>query len=424
MISPGLIELFKNAKSYAKELGHSSVTATHLIVFIIDDLRHFKQLDNVHYKLTELKSAIIKDLKETTYTHLSIKSSKQSFAPELQKIVAHSIETFYKHPDCDINTWHMLHSIIAMDDTLSQALAPFGINHHFIKELLGSDVLSTDITQDIVKQLSLLADTKSQILAQYAVEFTSQQNMHTIDDLIGRDAELTSIVEVLLRRKKNNPMLIGKAGVGKTAIVEGLAKQIALKECVSDLWDHKIFSLDIASIIAGTRYRGDFETRIKQILDVASNDSTIILFIDEIHTVVGAGAASGSLDIANILKPYLARGVMKCIGATTDTEYSAHFEHDKALSRRFTQIEVHEPTYEQTIQILDKVKAKYEAHHGVSFTDEAIQHIVKLTNQNRPTRAQPDSAIDVLDILGARTRLSKRSKQIITVSDVDKYFAT
>src|SRR5690606_1483499 len=232
------------------------------------------------------------------------------------------------------------------------------------------------------------------------------------DPLIGRELEVERVIQVLCRRRKNNPLLVGEAGVGKTAIAEGLAWRITKGEVPEILADAEVFALDMGALLAGTKYRGDFEQRLKAVLKSLKDNSNAILFIDEIHTLIGAGSASGgTLDASNLLKPALSSGQLKCLGATTYNEYRGIFEKDHALSRRFQKIDVAEPTVQQTIQILRGLKGHFESHHGVRYSSAAITAAAELSARHINDRFLPDKAIDVIDEAGAAQRLLPRSRQ-------------
>lgn len=226
-----------------------------------------------------------------------------------------------------------------------------------------------------------------------------------MDPVIGRSKEIQRVIEVLSRRTKNNPVLIGEPGVGKTAIAEGLAQQIINNEVPEILRDKRVMTLDMGTVVAGTKYRGEFEDRLKKVMDEIRQAGNIILFIDELHTLIGAGGAEGAIDASNILKPSLARGELQCIGATTLDEYRKYIEKDAALERRFQPIQVDEPTIEESIQILKGLRDRYEAHHRVSITDEAIDAAVKLSDRYISDRFLPDKAIDLIDEAGSKVRL-------------------
>ena len=248
--------------------------------------------------------------------------------------------------------------------------------------------------------------TKKNALERYATELTALARDNLLEPVIGREAELDRTVQVLCRRFKNNPVHVGDSGVGKTAITEGLAQRIVNGKVPPNLQDFSIFSLDMGSLIAGTKYRGDFEERVKRVVEEILRKEKAILFIDEIHTLVGAGSVSGSaLDASNLLKPALASGKIRCIGSTTHEEYTKFFDKDRALSRRFQKIDINEPSETDTVQILQGLKVKYEEYHGVSFDDDALEGAVRLSAQYITERRLPDKAIDVIDEAGAYTRI-------------------
>jgi ATP-dependent Clp protease ATP-binding subunit ClpC len=260
--------------------------------------------------------------------------------------------------------------------------------------------------QSTVSQAKNTPQSDTPVLDNFGTDITRAALENRLDPIVGRDKEIERIAQILSRRKKNNPVLIGDPGVGKSAIVDGLALRIIQKKVSRTLFDKRVIALDMASIVAGTKYRGQFEERIKAILNELSKNPNIILFIDEIHTIVGAGGASGSLDAANMLKPALARGEIQCIGATTLDEYRKNIERDGALERRFQKVIVDPTTTEETLQILRNIKERYEDHHNVRYTDEALQACVKLTDRYVTDRTFPDKAIDALDEAGARVHIS------------------
>lgn len=250
-------------------------------------------------------------------------------------------------------------------------------------------------------------DNATPTINKYGKDITKQAANHELDPVVGREREIERLAQILSRRKKNNPVLIGEPGVGKSAIVEGLAQRIVERKVARGLMDKRIVALDMAGVVAGTKYRGQFEERIKAIIDEASSCDDIILFIDEIHTIVGAGNASGSMDAANLLKPALARGELQCIGATTLDEYRKNIEKDGALERRFQKVIVDASTPEETLEILTNIKDAYEKHHGVNYTEAALKACVTLTDRYISDRAFPDKAIDALDEAGSRVHISK-----------------
>jgi len=256
------------------------------------------------------------------------------------------------------------------------------------------------------QQAQQRSSSETPVLDNFGIDLTKAAEEGRLDPVVGRDREIERLAQILSRRKKNNPVLIGEPGVGKSAIAEGLALRITKRNVSRVLFNKRVVALDLASIVAGTKYRGQFEERMKAILNELAKNDNIILFIDEIHTIVGAGGASGSLDAANMLKPALARGEIQCIGATTLDEYRQHIEKDGALERRFQKVLVDPTTIEETIEILNNIKERYEEHHNVSYTPEAIEACVRLTNRYISDRNLPDKAIDALDESGSRVHIS------------------
>ncbi|MCH7929854.1 MAG: AAA family ATPase [Proteobacteria bacterium] len=266
----------------------------------------------------------------------------------------------------------------------------------------------------------------SEALEAYCVDLNKKAAEGRIDPLVGRQAEIDRTIQVLCRRTKNNPLYVGDAGVGKTAIAEGLARRIVREEVPEVLRSATIHALDMGALLAGTRYRGDFEERIKAVIDALEAEDDSILFIDEIHTVVGAGATSGgSMDASNILKPALASGELRCIGSTTYHDYKSYFERDRALARRFQKIEICEPSVEESYQILQGLKPHYEKHHGVHYTAPALRSAAELSAKHINDRRLPDKAIDVIDEVGAAVKIlpPDRRKKTIGPKDIEKIVA-
>lgn len=255
------------------------------------------------------------------------------------------------------------------------------------------------------KQLRKSLSNDTPVLDNFGTDMTKAAEEGRLDPVVGREKEIERLAQILSRRK-NNPILIGEPGVGKSAIVEGLALRIIQKKVSRILFDKRVVALDMTAVVAGTKYRGQFEERIRSILNELQRNPNVILFIDEIHTIVGAGSAAGSMDAANMLKPALARGEIQCIGATTLDEYRKNIEKDGALERRFQKVMVEPTTADETLQILRNIKDKYEDHHNVNYTDEALEACVKLTDRYITDRNFPDKAIDALDEAGSRVHLT------------------
>ena len=249
------------------------------------------------------------------------------------------------------------------------------------------------------------SNVNTSTLDSLARDLTASAREGKVDPVIGRDDEIERIIQILSRRTKNNPVLIGEPGVGKTAVVEGLAHKIVTNEVPETLRDKRVMTLDMGTVVAGTKYRGEFEDRLKKVMDEIRNAGNVILFIDELHTLIGAGGAEGAIDASNILKPSLSRGELRCVGATTLDEYRKYIEKDAALERRFQPIQVDEPTIEETVQILEGLRDRYEAHHRVTITDDATQAAAELSNRYITDRFLPDKAIDLIDEAGSRVRL-------------------
>ena len=274
-----------------------------------------------------------------------------------------------------------------------------------VAKVINEEEIDNEINKDISKSKSKSQQTTT--LNQFGEDITEKAEEGKFDNIIGREKEVERMIEILSRRTKNNPCLIGEPGVGKTAIVEGLAEKIAIGDVPQNLKEKRIISIDISGMVAGTKYRGDFEERIKKALGEVRKAGDIILFIDEIHTIVGAGAAEGAIDAANILKPLLARGEIQLIGATTVEEYRKYIEKDSALERRFSPIQVDEPTEAETIEILKGIRDKYEAHHNVKITDDAVKSAVTLSKRYITDRFLPDKAIDLIDEASSKIRIKK-----------------
>jgi ATP-dependent Clp protease ATP-binding subunit ClpA len=291
---------------------------------------------------------------------------------------------------------------------------------HGLSKLTDQTSASGDQSETVAPEQE--AESGTDALEKYTTNLNREADDGKIDPLIGREVEVERTIEILCRRRKNNPLYVGEAGVGKTALAEGLARMIVKKKVPEPLADCTIFALDMGALIAGTKYRGDFEKRLKGVLGEMNQHPGAILFIDEIHTVIGAGAASGGvMDASNLIKPVLANGQLRCIGSTTYQEYRGIFEKDRALARRFQKIEVTEPTIDETVDILKGLRSRFEDHHGVSYDDEALASAAELSARHIGERFLPDKAIDVIDEAGARIRLSleEGEKGKVTAEDVE-----
>ncbi len=337
--------------------------------------------------------------------------------PRAKKVIEYSIEEARNLNHNYVGTEHLLLGLLREPNGVAgQVLMDLGLKLEDVREevlnLLGAGVEPEEATTAMGPEQAnqRRGRSKTPALDSFGRDLTELAREGQLDPVIGRADEIERVLQVLCRRTKNNPVLLGEAGVGKTAIVEGLAQKIVSHDIPEILHDRRIVSLDLAMMVAGTKYRGQFEERIKAVMSEVRRAKNVILFIDELHTLVGAGGAEGAIDAANVLKPSLSRGEVQCIGATTMDEYRKYIEKDGALERRFQTIIVNPPTKEQTLDILKGLRDRYEAHHRVSITDEALTQAVELSNRYVTGRVQPDKAIDVIDEAGARIRLKSMTK--------------
>ncbi len=403
-------QVFVNAQDEARALGHSYVGTEHLLLGIM------KSANGEAYNILRESGLDYPSLRKEIITIVGSGIPRESFSspqmtPRARKIIELAYEEAQMLKQNYISTEHILLAILREGEGVAaHILRKFGIDlSEMRKELIEEmgiipreeDEESDRFVKDSSKDVSRSVKT----LENLGVDLTEEARNGKLDPVIGREKEIERIMQILSRRKKNNPVLIGEPGVGKTAIVEGLAQRIASGDVPELLKGKIIFSLDVAALIAGTKYRGEFEKRLKKVINTVKDDKNIILFIDEVHTIVGAGAAEGAVDAANILKPPLARGEIQIIGSTTPDEYRQYIEKDGALERRFQKVYVSEPTAEQALEILRGLKSKYEVHHGVKYSDEALEFAVKLSQRYISDHYLPDKAIDVIDEAGARARL-------------------
>jgi len=398
-------QVMQFSREEAMRLGHDSIGSEHLLLGIIRLGEGMAMLVITGHgcDADELREA----LEETSGNSAStMKLGNIPFSKRADRCLRLSYIEAKNYNSEIIGTEHLLLALAKVHEGLaSQVMIGFNISYESIKAELENTADQPE--KQSAKSESVKAEKlKTPVLDHYSRDLTQLARSNELDPIIGRDKEIERVAQILSRRKKNNPVLIGDPGVGKTAIVEGLALRI-IQQCVSPiLFNKRVVMLDLGALVAGTKYRGQFEERIKSIITELEKNRHVIIFLDELHTIVGAGSASGSLDASNMFKPALARGELQCIGATTLDEYRQHIEKDGALERRFQKILVDPPSVEETIDILSGLKEAYEKHHSVFYTEEAIKAAVHLSDRYITDRFLPDKALDVIDETGSRTRLN------------------
>lgn len=335
---------------------------------------------------------------------------EMALTPRVKKVLELSVDEARRMGTNYVSTEHLLLGLIREGEGVAaQVLNAFGVEQEKVRQLVVQLIGNTGATPQGQQPQHGCAggscNSKTVTLDQFGRDLTAMAREDNLDPVVGRQTEIERVLQILSRRTKNNPVLIGDPGVGKTAIVEGLAQLIVEGNVPEVLFEKRLVTLDLASLVAGTKYRGEFEDRLKKVVEEITREKNVIVFIDELHTIIGAGAAEGAIDAANILKPALARGELQCIGATTLDEYRKHIERDSALERRFQPITVDEPTTEEAMEILNGLRDKYEAHHRVRITDDALKAAVQLSDRYIADRFLPDKAIDLMDEAGSRVRL-------------------
>ena len=397
-----------NSLNVAKSFGHNYVGTEHLLIALVKTKGVASEVMRENGVEEEKLSILIEEMLEAD-GNVAV-ADRPQYTPRAKKIIENSISEAERLGASQAGTEHLLISLLKETDCLGvRLLNTRGINvQKLYVDLLtatGQDVNSAK--NEYMMQKGRRGKSATPVLDQYSRNLTEYAKEGRLDPVIGRDREITRLIEILSRRTKNNPCLVGEPGVGKTAVVEGLAQKIAVGDVPDIIKDKKVLTLDLSGMVAGSKYRGEFEERIKRAIKEVTQSGNILLFIDEIHTIIGAGGAEGALDAANILKPSLARGELQLIGATTLEEYRKYIEKDAALERRFQPVDVNEPDTEETIAILYGLKERYEEHHGVEISDSAVVSAVKMSERYVNDRFLPDKAIDVIDEACARVSLSK-----------------
>lgn len=424
MISKDLEKSLNFAVQVAHDARHEFVTTEHLLLALLENSSALAVLQACTANIDQLRADLtlhLSDHVQQLEDQLDVKT-QPSIA--FQRVLQRSIVHVQSSGKSEVDGENVLVALFSEQDSF----AAYYLDQQNVTRFDAVSYISHGISKDGEdfeglpfpdEQESRDAEQKEGPLEAYTVNLNERAADGFIDPLIGREKEVERTIQILSRRRKNNPLYVGEAGVGKTAIAEGLAKKIVEEDVPSVLSDAVIFSLDMGALLAGTKYRGDFEKRLKAVLKALQREEHAVLFIDEIHTIIGAGAASGgAMDASNLLKPALSSGELKCIGSTTYQEYRGIFEKDRALSRRFQKIDVEQPTVDETVQILRGLKTRFEEHHEVTYTPEALTLAAELADRYINERFLPDKAIDVIDEAGARTRLFDREEGEIPCIDI------
>ena len=422
-LSPQLNQDFQRAFELAKSRRHEDVALEHLLLALLDDAHAAQALKGCGVKLDALRS----DLEAVLGKAFEAVPEGEAFHPHstlgFVRVVERALVHAFSSGRKEVFAGELLPPFLEEDSSHARHL----LEKHGVKRLALLKALShgpasakPSPKKPVAEAEDEEADVAVNPLEAYATDLVGRAAAGRLDPLVGRDAEITRMAQVLCRRRKNNPLLVGEPGVGKTAIVEGLARRIHEGAVPDPLKASRIFALDLGALLAGSRYRGDFEERLKAVLKALSDLPGAILFVDELHTLVGAGATSGgAMDAANLLKPALASGDLRCIGATTFQDLKGSLDRDRALSRRFQVVEVNEPSVEDALGVLEGLKSAYQSHHGVKYSDEALEAAVRLASKHLPDRRLPDSALDVVDEAGAAQKLLPKKERVKQVGPAE-----
>ena len=409
-------QVLEIAQKEAKKFKHQSVSSEHILLALVLEPNGIagKVLREVGLNETDIYEEI-----EHLIGYGMVNSYPQGvflpYSPRMKQIFALANSEVKKMGSQKVGTEHILSSLLKDESIMAARI------------MINLGISLTKVRQSLKQKMGLKNDTRNgglrrrnpqekrqmvkgtPTLDSLARDLTQLAKEGKLDPVVGRSREVKRLIQILSRRTKNNPVLVGEPGVGKTAIAEGLAQKIILGEVPEEMQEKRLMMLDMGSLVAGTKYRGEFEDRMKKVIDEIYNDGQVILFIDELHTLIGAGGAEGAIDASNILKPALARGELQTIGATTLDEYQKYIEKDSALERRFARIQVDEPTPEEAEEILRGLRSRYEEHHNVEITDEAVRSAVNLSVRYITSRQLPDKAIDLIDESAAKVRLDQKS---------------
>lgn len=421
MISVELRRVFDESVKYAKYNRHEYLTLEHIFLSILRSNDGLEILTAVGGDVSYMTGLVEAYLQNNTPILEPSEESGEVDEPYETLVLSNAMNDMMMHISSsgrvEAKVGDMIASIFTQEKSYAYAVMK-------AEDIDRVDILSAISHSDVAEESSDEQEEEHPNLSAYTIELVEVAREGKIDPVVGRSSEIDRVMQTLCRRKKNNPLLVGEPGVGKTAIAEGLALKIAEDDVPEVLQGSKVFALDLGSMISGTKYRGDFEKRLKGVLKELQTIDRAIIFIDEIHTLVGAGATSGgSMDAANLLKPALARGELKCIGATTYAEFRNHLDKDKALTRRFSKIDIDEPSVEDTMKILQGIQHKYEEYHGIIFSQEALQSSVDLSVKYLHDRFLPDKAMDIIDEVGAHFMLRGKKDVTVESSDIEESVA-
>ncbi|MCX6051252.1 MAG: AAA family ATPase [Campylobacterales bacterium] len=409
MISQELNEIFQKSILFAKGLRHEYLTIEHVFYLLLSSPEGMHIITACGGDVYKMKEALVNYINTNIHPLPSHINNDPYESVALARLIDNMIKHIQSSGQNSADVGDLLAALFDEENTFSyKLLNAYQISRVDILELISHSDIKTE------------SHESESYLEKYAINLLEKAVEGKIDPVIGRNNEIKRVTQILCRRKKNNPLLIGEAGVGKTAIAEGLALNIVAGNVPDIIKKSQLYALDLGALLAGTKYRGDFEKRLKGVMDELKTIPHAILFIDEIHTLIGAGSTSGTMDAANQLKPALASGELKCMGATTFAEYRNGFEKDKALSRRFSKIDINEPSTKTSYLILKGLQEKYEKHHGVSYTNKALRTAVDLSKRYITDRFLPDKAIDLIDETAASFHLKKNNRTKITATDIEK----
>ena len=436
MLSKDLELTLNKAFKEARRKHQEYLTVEHLLMALLDNYAALEVLKSCGVDINQLRDDLIQFLDDTTPCVDEDETENHETQPTLgfQRVLQRAVFHVQSSGRAEVSGANVLVALFSEQDSHAvYLLQQQGVSRLDVVNYISHGVIGKEGEGAADGPASLFAEPESEPTAEgrgkkaldlYAVNLNKKAKQGKIDSLIGREEEVERVVQVICRRRKNNPLLVGEAGVGKTAIAEGLAKKIVDGDVPDVIAQSTVYSLDLGGLLAGTKYRGDFEKRLKNVLKQLADEAGSILFIDEIHTIIGAGSSSGGvMDASNLIKPMLTTGELRCVGSTTFNEYRTIFEKDNALARRFQKIDVEETSTEQTIQILQGIKPHFESHHKVTYTDAAIEAAVHLSAKHINDRQMPDKAIDVIDEAGAFQRLSKVPNKVIDINEVEAVVA-